>query len=807
MAIINGTDGADVLEGGAENDVVSGGIGDDVIVYTRAGGAQTDTVTDFGTQYFGGPIDGSQEFPAVTTAASGTFFGALRRGGGAFDFGSTTTGLDFDGNQTLGTTADNVVGGHIHVGAAGSNGPIQFRFIGGNLNDTDGDTVINAAAGTVVGQWDAAEGSPTTLTQQLANLKAGNLYYNLHTTGRPGGEIRGQILAVDTGADKIDVSSTGISDFRTVQSLLTDVNGSAQLTSRLGGDAYTLVFQDVAKADLTETDFVYSTASGGTQNGTAGDDDLFGGAGNDTLNGNGGNDRYFGGAGNDRLVGGSGVDRFIGGTGDDIMSGGAGNDVVEFNISTDGADQANLGAGRDVVLVSSAAAGQVRLSFVSGRIGNGSSLDASGPAPQDGSFAVRMQLEDGSDVLTGPISRFDDEGITFVSSTPGLTFDVRDVVTGAQRGDFFSVVSLGAAAADVLDFSARTVSYYVNAGGGNDTVTGSTVNDFLVGGAGGDRLLGLAGNDRFIGGAGSDVIAGGDGDDTIAVFNISTDGADQVNLGAGDDTVNVTAAGPGQVRVSFVSARVGNGSSLDASGPSPQDGGFAVRLQLENGSDVPTGLISRFDDEGITFASGTTGLTFDVRDLVSGAARGDQFQFVTLGTAGANIIDESGEAASYYINAGGGNDTVTGGSVNDFLVGNFGNDTLSGGLGADSFIGGAGADTLSGGTADSLVDIFIYAAVGDSTVATAGRDIIVDFQSGADRISFAPIDANSVGGTANDAFVFNATGAFSGIAGELISVQSGSDQIVQGDTNGDSIADFAVLVAGVGPLTAGDFVL
>ena len=51
--------------------------------------------------------------------------------------------------------------------------------------------------------------------------------------------------------------------------------------------------------------------------------------------------------------------------------------------------------------------------------------------------------EDGLDALSGSVFRFDDEGITFKSASKGLTFDVRDLVAGTQRGDQFDVVSLG----------------------------------------------------------------------------------------------------------------------------------------------------------------------------------------------------------------------------------------------------------------------------------------------------------------------------------------------------------------------------
>jgi hypothetical protein len=168
------------------------------------------------------------------------------------------TGLDF-GGQTPGT-ADNLTGGHFHVGVFNVNGPIVFGFLISPNNETDGDTRVDAATGTLTGQWDAAEGNNTTLTAQLASLQAGAVYVNYHTTAFPGGEIRGQVLPVDFGRDRVDLSGTGVGDFATVQSLLTEVSGSARLSMRLGGQTSSLTFDGVRIASLTAADFIFDTA-------------------------------------------------------------------------------------------------------------------------------------------------------------------------------------------------------------------------------------------------------------------------------------------------------------------------------------------------------------------------------------------------------------------------------------------------------------------------------------------------------------------------------------------------------------------
>jgi serralysin len=116
----------------------------------------------------------------------------------ALSYDVTLTGLDLDGNQTPGDPNDNVTRTHFHAAPAGSNGGIVFGQIDPSptlRNDLD-DLVVNPVTGRITGVWDNLEGNGTTLSAQLANLFAGNLYFNVHTTDHGGGEIRGQVLLV-----------------------------------------------------------------------------------------------------------------------------------------------------------------------------------------------------------------------------------------------------------------------------------------------------------------------------------------------------------------------------------------------------------------------------------------------------------------------------------------------------------------------------------------------------------------------------------------------------------------------------------
>jgi Ca2+-binding RTX toxin-like protein len=280
--------------------------------------------------------------------------GTLNKAQTEFNFFAQVNGLDL-GGQTPSTT-DNVTAAHFHRAVAGVPGGIVFGFIGAPNNELQGETVVNAAAGTVSGSWDANEGNGTTLTAQVPNLLNNELYINFHTTVNPGGEIRGQLIRQDSGLDRVDVSSLGISDFQTLQLITTEVNGSATISATWNGQLSQMVLQGVPLARLSAADFIFaSPAATTTSVGTQGADDLFGGAGADSIDGEAGNDRIFAGAGADTVEGRDGNDTVLGMGGDDQLSGGPGDDDVNGNAGNDvvngdaGADTVRGGQGNDTV--------------------------------------------------------------------------------------------------------------------------------------------------------------------------------------------------------------------------------------------------------------------------------------------------------------------------------------------------------------------------------------------------------------------------------------------------------------------------
>ncbi|WP_269780315.1 hypothetical protein [Methylobacterium sp. Leaf118] len=328
--------------------------------------------------------------------------------------------------------------------------------------------------------------------------------------------------------------------------------------------------------------------------------------------------------------------------------------------------------------------------------------------------------------------------------------------------------------ANILPPEGRVGIFLFGADGEGQTVTGTDVrdrfftenaaqirDDVLDGGAGNDTIDAGLGDDTLIGGTGNDELFGGGGNDTARV-NVTTDGVDTVNLGAGSDRVEVSATTPTEVRLTFTSNQVGNGVATDGSSTFPQDGGLAVRMQAEDGNDVLGGDLSRYDDEGVTFVA-QDGVTFDVRDI-SGTQRGNAFKTVTLGT-------EAGEAHAGTAGA-------------DYINGGAGSDTLTGGLGNDTLVGGAGTDTavFSGNAADYTVTA---GAVANSYTVTGadGTDTLI----GVESLKFQDGNVLLVG-----------NGGYTSLQDAVDDAQDGDTiQVASGSYTGNvNIADKAITILG-----------
>ena len=135
------------------------------------------------------PLSGDEEVPARPTRARGTAV------------------LHFNGDelsyQLIVANIENVVQSHIHIGAAGTNGPIGV-FLYGLVPSGGGRVQGVIAEGTLTAANFIGPLAGLTMDDLRDRVLAGNAYVNVHTndgvaptnTGPgdfPGGEVRGQI--------------------------------------------------------------------------------------------------------------------------------------------------------------------------------------------------------------------------------------------------------------------------------------------------------------------------------------------------------------------------------------------------------------------------------------------------------------------------------------------------------------------------------------------------------------------------------------------------------------------------------------
>jgi Ca2+-binding RTX toxin-like protein len=192
-------------------------------------------------------------------------------------------------------------------------------------------------------------------------------------------------------------------------------------------------------------------------------------------------------------------------------------------------------------------------------------------------------------------------------------------------------------------------------GSGPDTLDGGAGNDFIAGNQGNDVLTGSAGNDILKPAEGADVADGGLGDDRVELDTPARDETDQVNGGAGRDTVSYT-------NLSVFGVDVGRGTPVRI---------IDANLQSLGGDkDTPeSDVLNAFE--------------------------------VYVGGLGNDII--TGVLASIP-------SAYDGGVGNDALFGTSGANTLTGGGGADTLSGKDGNDLLDGKTGEGKV------AVGDPEI-------------------------------------------------------------------------------------------
>ena len=386
-------------------------------------------------------------------------------------------------------------------------------------------------------------------------------------------------------------------------------------------------------------------------------------------------------------------------------------------------------------------------------------------------------------------------------------------------------------------FAPNGEDYEILGYGGHDKIYGGEGDDLIKGGDGHDKLFGGRGDDTIEGGDGTDTIYidrgnnvydGGAGYDTFAFQNVSTYVSNTLFGPVGSATItNFEIGFRVDIETGDTRAQVQTVNGISAAYSDFWGNNSFSNFQaysMGNGDDILRGNNAGHDMygwDGDDTLEGRGGADFlhggEGDDTASYESSGGGVT-ANLQTRQGQFNDAAGD--TYYLIEnligsrfgddliGDGNDNrLEGGDGNDDLLGGDGNDTLDGGDDQDILVGGKGRDVMTGGDG---ADVFKFNAVAEMGTTAATRDVIADFDRFMDTIDLTAIDADS-NTKAFERFDFVGSSAFSGEAGELRVGQTliGGEiaYLVQGDRNGDAVADFVIEVHSNGILQANDFLL
>ena len=524
----------------------------------------------------------------------------------------------------------------------------------------------------------------------------------------------------------------------------------------------------------------YGWSGNDTITGGNGADLLFGDRGNDTVSGGVGDDNVYGGNDNDRLSGGAGNDFLRGGAGNDTLIGGAGSDVYRFgsgslyNTELDGNDVIQGDAndilylrntdtpysakqvGSDLILyywnANTNRDSTIKLQnwYGAGFIGQYRqkySLDASGYGENN-----IYKLAAGSNGINN---------VNFTGNTNRIMWfglEGNDTYHGGERKD------------------------RIWGGGGADSIFGGNDNDWMRGEAGNDKLYGEAGNDLLQGGGGNDLLTGGTGNDIYRFGN-----GDETSLQEdfGKDTIAGSTDNAGDViQLRNINGWTGGhkyGNDLVLDFVNGERGGVANTITIQNwfkgaGYQLHSVdyLAGTYPDMGNAYGWLTTGT--DMADTVTFSSYSNNKMAAYLGLGGNDTI--RGGTRMDILFGGEGNDSVYGGAGDDELQGGAGADRLYGDAGNDALLGGTGNDLIYGGAGSDR----IWGDSGNDTLyGGAGSDVYFFYGTcGHDQIGVEALNPNT-----QDTILFDGlshgqvTGASSGL-NAVFSYGSGDNVTVLG---------------------------
>lgn len=733
-----GGDGNDIMIGGLGADVLRGGAGDDTYEIAAADAsdaALADNIVDVAghdvIRFSGVNLEDIQ----VIGSAAGPLTLSWAPGQGVvIDNGLHTSirSVDTDSGEMSFAA---LVGSRLKTGGVIEAGALDEQLLGGAAADrlvaSARDVRIHAGQGNDVIEINGGAG--TVVAMSLGDGMDDIRAVRRDPASAPGGTAPMNVLALDDGFDgaalklyrvapstfvlALNEIGDGLRFEATPDAAGRPVAGTQPIDLVTFADGSSLSWQqivdrgiDAVPSATSGDDDLRLTPVGDSLSGMTGNDRIDGLGGNDTLMGDAGNDTLIGGLGDDALSAGRGVDSLVGGPGNDSLAGG----------DLDSRDTLDGGEGDDWYLFN--------LGYYTGV--SGAAIDTS--MTSNDTYNVRSTgMIGGGDYQTWTIDDFGGGSDKLLLVSPNITpadTRVTSTATGFQlrawnlivdiRNAVDSAGNAGAGHIETVQFSNGTVwtfdqlrSKSLTSTAGDDSIVGLPSDDSLDGGGGNDTLAGMGGNDWLRGGAGYDALNGGAGQDTL---DAGADGGWLIG-GPGDDVFQVKA-GDGSVRIGSPLAR-----------QSGDDAGFDVLQLAANPADVTVTFVaseissvpfaSQQDTIEVRWKDGSAAVTFDVSGSRAGVVEPvEQIRFANGSTIDVGALVASKVAAptvgndsirltsmDSVIDAGGGNDTVTGRAGYDTIRGGAGNDLIDGGDGNDWIDGGSGNDTILVGRGQDTV--------------------------------------------------------------------------------------------------------
>ncbi|WP_018042829.1 calcium-binding protein [Methylobacterium sp. 88A] len=505
---------------------------------------------------------------------------------------------------------------------------------------------------------------------------------------------------------------------------------------------------------------------------------------------------FFGSYEKDIVTGGASSDVIQGGGGDDVLKGGAGDDYLDGG---SGLQDLDGGSGFDIASLNLADATESLSLIAGGTI----AIGAHGTLTGIEGFAA-IYTGSGSDkIAVGSVKDLppDDgtaEGYKFTTSVDAGAGD--DVITGGNRRD----TVYGGTGADKIKGGDGNDSLYAEAGQtyevagrtSNDVLQGGNGNDVLVGGWGRDHLYGDAGNDTLtyqVNGTDSfaDTFNGGAGDDTLGVNGTSGATTIELILGASTalkfDGISVLTA----TSVEAVTVSSYSNGKITITGGDLTD---SIRLYGPSDDTVRT-----FGGSDTIYANGGTDIidTGTGDDVVGVYIGGKDIVRTGAGNDTLTVVDDTFEASrrTALYDAGANDDTVIfrateGGSFDGTYVRH--GTTIVGRIVNYEHLTyvGSGTDTTFAGTG---YDDTLYMGWGNDTASGGVGNDVIRGGAGSDTLD---------GGVGMDTLDYgDKAGSFDGTLAPNLAITlktAATSKVVVSSTETDSIKNFENVVGGHG---------